>query len=94
MSQDKTENFDHEGFVLPRTDTEKMIAEIWCNVLGLNKVSIHDSFFDLGGHSLSAMLVSSRLLRMLGIKISVRTLFENDTLVGFAQSIDRILQSK
>ena len=50
-----------ESFVAPRTPVEEMIAEIWAEVLKLDRVGIHDNFFDLGGHSLLATQVISRL---------------------------------
>ena len=42
------------AFVEPRTETERLLAEIWASQLGLEGVGIHDRFFDLGGHSLLA----------------------------------------
>lgn len=81
-------------FVLPRTQTEQVIAEIWREVLGLDRVSVYDSFFALGGHSLLAMQAVSRLRKALGVEIAVRALFENVTIAEFASLIDEGLEGK
>ncbi len=49
-----------ENFVAPQTPAEKVLAQIWCEVLGLKRVGVNDNFFELGGHSLMAMQVISR----------------------------------
>ena len=57
--------YDHEQasdtFVLPRNSLEESIAEVWREVLDLERIGVHDNFFDLGGHSLKATQVVSRL---------------------------------
>jgi len=55
--------------VLPRTPVEKTVAEIWREVLGDVEVSVHDNFFDLGGHSLNSIEVVARLQARLGVEI-------------------------
>lgn len=55
--------------VAPRTDTERAVAEVWQEVLGIDRVGVHDNFFDVGGHSLLAMRVVARLSRRLGVKL-------------------------
>ena len=75
---------------LPRTATQAVLAEIWAEVLGLENVGLHASFFDLGGHSLLAMQVISRARRVFGVEVSMRTLFEHDTVVSLAEQIDQI----
>ena len=47
--------------VLPRTPTEQQLADMWSELLGLKQVSIHDNFFDLGGHSLLLTQLASRV---------------------------------
>ncbi len=54
----------------PRTDAEKMLASVWQEVLGIDRVHVEDNFFDLGGHSLLAMQVTARLESREGIQIN------------------------
>jgi amino acid adenylation domain-containing protein/non-ribosomal peptide synthase protein (TIGR01720 family) len=74
-------------FVPPRTEVEKELAEIWCGVLGVERIGIHDNFFDLGGHSLLAVQVMSRVRRALHVELRVRTLFESPTIAALAETI-------
>ncbi len=72
----------------PRTELEKTLAEIWCRLLGREKVGIHQSFFDLGGHSLLAAQVTSQLGKALGHKLSVVEMFEHPTIASLARALD------
>jgi amino acid adenylation domain-containing protein/FkbM family methyltransferase len=73
--------------VLPRTPLEHVVCGIMREVLAVTQVGIHDSFFDLGGHSLMATQVVSRLRDTLRIGIPLRLLFEWPTGAGLAQAI-------
>jgi len=78
----------HRGdFVAPRTPVEKKIAKIWTEVLGADKVAVDDNFFDLGGHSLSAAQVVSRMRTLFNQEIPLRRLFEAPTVEGLASTI-------
>jgi acyl carrier protein len=74
-------------FIAPRTEVEKTLARVWGEVLKLERVGIHDNFFDLGGHSLLATQVLSRLRNDLSTEISLRTLFESPTIEELARRI-------
>ncbi|MEA2690744.1 MAG: hypothetical protein QOJ16_131, partial [Acidobacteriota bacterium] len=76
-----------EGFVAPRNAIEETIAAIWREVLGVERVGIGDDFFLLGGHSLSATRVLSRLRRELGVELALADLFEHTTLAGLAAAV-------
>ena len=52
-----------QGFVEPRTEIEELIAQVWREILKLDKIGIYDNFFELGGHSLLATRVVARLRR-------------------------------
>ncbi|MGW5177089.1 amino acid adenylation domain-containing protein [Streptomyces sp. NPDC004082] len=71
----------------PRDETEQLVAEVWADVLGLDRIGIDDSFFDLGGHSLLATMAVSRIAQRLGREIELRTVFENPTVRGFAPRV-------
>jgi amino acid adenylation domain-containing protein len=68
----------------PRTREEMAIAAIWREVLGVEQVGIGDDFFLLGGHSLSAIRVRSRLLSVLGVEVPLEALFEHTTLAALS----------
>ncbi|MBX8589129.1 amino acid adenylation domain-containing protein [Pseudomonas cichorii] len=67
----------------PEGETEVLLAELWAELLGVERVGRHDNFFELGGHSLLAVSLTARL-RQEGIEADVRALFEQPTLAGYA----------
>ena len=73
--------------VAPRTSLEKVIASIWAEALDLEVVGIHHTFFDLGGDSLLATKVMTRIRETLQVEISLRQLFTSPTVAGFADSL-------
>ncbi|WP_349956567.1 amino acid adenylation domain-containing protein [Rhizobium sp. ZPR3] len=77
----------HQGrkeHVPPRTAFEQVVANIWQEILKVPSVSVDDSFFDLGGHSLSAARMLSKLRSTLGVEIPLRTIFDKQTLGAFS----------
>jgi amino acid adenylation domain-containing protein len=74
-------------FVPPRNLTEETVASIWGDLLGLERVGIHDDFFDLGGHSLLATQVISRLRQALSVELPLRCLFESSTIAELAELV-------
>ncbi|WP_370415331.1 SDR family NAD(P)-dependent oxidoreductase [Streptomyces fradiae] len=72
----------------PHTEAEQLIAAIWCDLLGLAEVGVHDNFFDIGGHSLRAAMLLSRLRAELGVDLTIASLFENPTIAGLARQLD------
>jgi len=73
--------------VAPRNAVEERITEIWREILGIEQVGVTDDFFELGGHSLLATRVFSRLLKVYGVKLSLRVLFERPTIEGLASEV-------
>jgi amino acid adenylation domain-containing protein len=76
-----------QTFVAPRTDLEAKLAREWAEVLGLPQVGIHDNFFDLGGHSLTAVQLVSRIQKMIGNPIALLDLFQAPTVAGLTERI-------
>ncbi|BBB56342.1 non-ribosomal peptide synthetase [Candidatus Megaera polyxenophila] len=76
-----------DSYIAPRTELEKQLCDIWAQVLKLEKISITDNFFKLGGHSLSAMQIVSRISYIYNIDIPLRIIFENPILMDLANSI-------
>ena len=74
--------------ILPRSPIEEAVAGIWREVLGLERVGIHDSFFELGGHSLMATQVLSRVQEAFGVTVPLRRVFESPTIAGLAESVE------
>jgi acyl carrier protein len=76
-----------ETFLLPRIPTEELLATIWAEVLKLDKVGIHDNFFDLGGHSLLATRLISKIREVFRIELPLRALFDKPTVAGLSNHI-------
>ena len=79
-----------QSFEPPATPLEKAAARLWADLLGVEPARIgrHSSFFDLGGHSLSAAQLTTRVERALGVEIPLRALFERPTLAAFAEDLE------
>ena len=78
-----------EGYAAPRTPTEEVLAEVWAEVLGLQRCGAHDDFFAHGGHSLLATRVVSRIRRAFGVDVPVRAVFEAPTPAALAGVVER-----
>jgi acyl-CoA synthetase (AMP-forming)/AMP-acid ligase II/acyl carrier protein len=77
----------------PVGEIETALAEIWAEVLKLERVGRQDNFFELGGHSLLAVRVVSRLRQVLGVEASVNELFAHPTLSEFAETVNNSARS-
>ncbi|MFL5538260.1 MAG: amino acid adenylation domain-containing protein, partial [Longimicrobiaceae bacterium] len=78
-----------DRYVAPRTPVEEVLAGIWAEVLGVERVGVHDSFFDLGGHSLLIMRLLAKIQATFDLEISIRTVFSMPTLEAMAGEIER-----
>ncbi|MFZ1289534.1 MAG: amino acid adenylation domain-containing protein [Melioribacteraceae bacterium] len=74
-------------FVEPRNDLEKEICEIVADLLNIEKIGIYNSFFDLGGHSILAIKVLSKIKEKFGVEVQLKSLFENPTVSGLADAV-------
>jgi len=75
-------------FVAPTTEREESVAAIWQEILGIDRVGIHDNFFDLGGNSLAGLRITRALKERLGASISDVSLYEAPTVATLTRLID------
>jgi amino acid adenylation domain-containing protein len=81
----------HRGsveYAAPTTDTERVLAREWADVLQVERVGINDDFFEIGGHSLMATVLMARIRKELGAEIPFRTFFLTPTVAGMAKAIE------
>ncbi|MEI6147969.1 MAG: amino acid adenylation domain-containing protein, partial [bacterium] len=77
-----------QEYAAPRSAMEQALAGIWQAILNRDSISLHDDFFDLGGHSLKAVRVIAQIRKAFGMEIPVRTLFGFPTLAAFADQVE------
>ncbi|WP_229402493.1 non-ribosomal peptide synthetase [Micromonospora okii] len=83
-----------DEYVAPETETEKAVAEIYAAVLDVERVSATAAFFAVGGNSLQAMRVVSRLNKVFGVKVRVRAMFVDASVRVIAAEVDRLLAAR
>jgi acyl carrier protein len=80
---------DSSSFVAPSTESEQKVAEICSGLLGLKEIGSQDDLFALGAHSLLATQIVSRVRAVLGVELTLRDFFEQRTIAGLAQAVER-----
>jgi amino acid adenylation domain-containing protein len=80
---------DADRYVEPRTPVEEVLAGIWVEVLKVERVGVHDDFFDLGGHSLLIMRLLAEVQATFDVDLSIRNVFSMPTLEAMAEEIER-----
>jgi amino acid adenylation domain-containing protein len=78
-------------YVAPRNQTEETLARLWSEILGVERVGIHDDFFELGGHSLLVTQLTSRSRKVFGIDIPLRRVFQSPTVAQLAEYVQNAL---
>ena len=82
-------------YVAPRTDFEKELVEIWAEIIGVNKIGIHDNFFTLSGDSLGATRIISKIKQIWNVEFPLKDFFEVPTVKNIAEYLEvahRILE--
>ncbi len=82
-----------KAYVAPGSDVEKVLAELWCEVLAVGgdtnlRVGMGDNFFDLGGHSLKATVLAAKIHKELGVEVPLDQIFKTPTIGGLAEYIE------
>jgi acyl-CoA synthetase (AMP-forming)/AMP-acid ligase II/acyl carrier protein len=80
-----------EAFVAPRSQSEELVAGIWSNVLGLERIGVHDNFFEIGGHSLLATRVVARIQQEFEVDLKLMDFFKLPTIAELAKGIEGLL---
>ncbi len=82
-----------EAWAPPRTPVQELLAGLWRQVLGVERVGLRDGFFELGGHSLRVTQTLSRVRETFGVELPLRELFEHPALEDFASRVEEALRS-
>ena len=77
--------------VPPRSTTEKLLADIWREVIGVDTLGVHDNFFDLGGHSVLVTQVVARIRKVFQVEVGLRPIFERPTIAELAETVESLL---
>ena len=79
------------NYAPPRTRNEEILCEMWAELLALDRVGIHDNFFEIGGHSLFAMQVISRIRSEFKVELPITAIFEAPQIATLAQRLEDLL---
>jgi phthiocerol/phenolphthiocerol synthesis type-I polyketide synthase E len=78
-------------YFAPTNDTEERLATMWAELLGIDRIGIHDDFFHLGGHSLLATQIVSRVREMFALELPLKAIFEAPTVAKFAALVEEAI---
>lgn len=80
---------DQEELAAPRNEVEAKLAEVWQELLEVEKVGVEQNFFELGGHSLLVLQVTARVRRIFDVELPVRSVFEAPTIAQLAMEVQK-----
>ncbi len=84
----------NNGYVAPRNEQEEILAEIWQDLLDIKKISVNDDFFEIGGHSIIAVRLISRIEKKTSVRLPLSSLFEFPTISKIAFLVNNTLHIK
>jgi acyl carrier protein len=87
LAQQAQPQQDAKEYVAPRTAAEEVLSDLWAEVLTVERVGINDDFFALGGHSLMATQLLSRVEKIFRVELPLRKLFETPTVLGMVDAL-------
>ncbi|MFL5541761.1 MAG: acyltransferase domain-containing protein, partial [Longimicrobiaceae bacterium] len=81
-------------YAAPETESERVIAEMWQELLGIERIGVHDDFFGLGGHSLLATQIVSRVRDRFGLELPLKSVFEAPTVSRYAALVEAAIMAE
>jgi amino acid adenylation domain-containing protein/non-ribosomal peptide synthase protein (TIGR01720 family) len=93
MVPEQTRPLRHAGYTAPSTPIEEVLAGLWSQALAVEYVGIHDNFFQLGGDSILAIQLISRVRQVMHVEVSLHSFFETPTVAGMARNIEAASQT-
>jgi acyl carrier protein len=82
------------AYLAPRTDAETLVAEVFMEILGVDKVGAHDNFLELGGNSLRGMRAMAKIRSRIEVDVPMRALFQFPVVADLAAEIERLLDAE
>ena len=82
------------AYVAPRDEVEEALAGVWADLLGLDRVGVHDNFFEVGGHSLRAVQLINQVERLTGLRISLKDLFSSPSIAGIKTRLLELIDAQ
>jgi amino acid adenylation domain-containing protein len=89
---DSTRTDLEQDYEPPRSETEQQLVKIWSGILKIDRIGIQDNFFDIGGHSLMATQVVSRVRTTFNVDFALHKFFESPTIKGLAALLESVVQ--
>jgi acyl carrier protein len=83
-----------QEFRPPASTTEMAVARMWCTAIGIDRIGVHDSYFDVGGTSFAAAVIFVEIEQTFGLKLPMSILVDVPTVATLSERIDRLLAGR
>jgi amino acid adenylation domain-containing protein len=84
---------ERRSYIAPKNELQRQMVRIWTEILGIEKIGIHDGFLDMGGNSLNAMNLTSRIYKEFDVNLPLSVIFENPTVAELGSIINAFTAS-